>query len=213
MKTTMYALPTGYISEKNTYWILTNLTRWQIIFTRNWYLKGTFTFILFSGIDKLNYLNRMKLYNKTKNSKLCLDQKALVESSQAPVGYRNLNFCAHSVHSAFAEKTMFCFESALYWTESTKLSNVLPLHLVFSSSQNSNVDNICRILTRFQRTLFKCLGLHATFHNNLCQKLLFLHQLTNNMTTYYSLNSKFNTWKFQAQNWGEHVVYRIFFSH
>ena len=43
---------------------------------------------------------------------------------------------------------------------------------------------------------------------NLCQKLLFLHQLTHNMTTDCSLNYKFNTWKFQAQTWGEHVVYR-----
>ena len=34
---------------------------------------------------------------------------------------------------------------------------------------------------------------------NLCQKLLFLHQLTHNMTTDFSLNYKFNTWKFQAQ--------------
>merc|ERR1712051_697397 len=43
---------------------------------------------------------------------------------------------------------------------------------------------------------------------NLCQMLLFLHQLTHNMTTDCSLNYKFNTWKFQAQIWGEHVVYR-----
>ena len=35
---------------------------------------------------------------------------------------------------------------------------------------------------------------------NLCQKLLFLHQLNNNMTTDCSLNYKFNTWKLQAQN-------------
>ena len=43
---------------------------------------------------------------------------------------------------------------------------------------------------------------------NLCQKLLFLHQLTHNMTTDCSLNYKFKTWKFQAQTLGEHVVYR-----
>ena len=43
---------------------------------------------------------------------------------------------------------------------------------------------------------------------NLCQKLLFLHQLTHNMTRDCSLNDKFNTGKFQAQAWGEHVVYR-----
>ena len=35
---------------------------------------------------------------------------------------------------------------------------------------------------------------------NLCQKLLFLHQLTDNMTTDCSLNYQFSTWKFQAQN-------------
>ena len=33
-------------------------------------------------------------------------------------------------------------------------------------------------------------------------ELLFLHQLTHNMTTDYSLNYKFNTWKFQAKNIG-----------
>ena len=48
---------------------------------------------------------------------------------------------------------------------------------------------------------------------NLYQKLLFLHQLTHNMTTVCSLNYKFNTWKFQAQTWGEHVVYRYCFWH
>ena len=35
--------------------------------------------------------------------------------------------------------------------------------------------------------------------------LLFLHELTNNMTTDCSLNYKFNTQKFQVQTWGEHV--------
>ena len=35
---------------------------------------------------------------------------------------------------------------------------------------------------------------------NLCQKLLFLHQLTHYMMIDCSLNYKFNTWKFQAQN-------------
>ena len=43
---------------------------------------------------------------------------------------------------------------------------------------------------------------------NLCQKLLFLHQLTQNMTTDCSLNYKFNAWKFRVQTWGEHVVHR-----
>ena len=43
---------------------------------------------------------------------------------------------------------------------------------------------------------------HYLLQVNLCQKLLFLHQLTSNMTTDCSLNYKFNTWKFQAQNTG-----------
>ena len=37
---------------------------------------------------------------------------------------------------------------------------------------------------------------------NLSHKLLFLHQLTHNMMIDCSLNYKFNTWKFQAQNMG-----------
>ena len=52
-----------------------------------------------------------------------------------------------------------------------------------------------------------------TVQVNLCQKLLFLHQLTHNMTTDCSLNYKFNTWKFQAQTCGEHVVRRNCFRH
>ena len=49
---------------------------------------------------------------------------------------------------------------------------------------------------------------------NLCQKVLSLHQLTHNRTTpICSLNYKFNTWKLQAQTWGEHVVYRNCFWH
>ena len=35
---------------------------------------------------------------------------------------------------------------------------------------------------------------------NICQKLLFLHQLTHNKTTDCSLNYKFSTWILQAQN-------------
>jgi hypothetical protein len=42
---------------------------------------------------------------------------------------------------------------------------------------------------------------------------LSLHQLTHNMTTDCSLNYKFDTWKFQAQTWGEHVVNRNCFRH
>ena len=51
--------------------------------------------------------------------------------------------------------------------------------------------------------ILKCKFSHflaAHVQVNLCQKLLFLHQLTHNMTTDCSLNYKFNTWKFLAQN-------------
>ena len=40
---------------------------------------------------------------------------------------------------------------------------------------------------------------------NFCQKLLFLHQLTHNMTTDCLLNYKFNAWKFKAQP-GENML-------
>ena len=60
------------------------------------------------------------------------------------------------------------------------------------------------------KTLYKnsVFGVSSILQVNLCQKLLFLHKLTHNMTTDCSLNYKFNTRKFQAQTWGEHVVYR-----
>ena len=40
----------------------------------------------------------------------------------------------------------------------------------------------------------------------LSEALIFLHQLTHNMTTDCSLDYNFNTLKVQAQTWGEHVV-------
>ena len=47
---------------------------------------------------------------------------------------------------------------------------------------------------------------------NLCQKLLFLHQLTHNMMTDFSLNYEFSTWKLQAQNMGRTChVDKLFF--
>ena len=58
------------------------------------------------------------------------------------------------------------------------------------------------------------LNLHSTcIQVNFCQKHLFLHQLTHNMTTDCSLNYNFNTWKFQAQTWGEDVVHKHCFWH
>ena len=52
---------------------------------------------------------------------------------------------------------------------------------------------------RFCRKLSEnCKTVHIQV--NLCHKLLFLHQITNNMTTDCSLNYKFSTWKLQTQN-------------
>ena len=57
----------------------------------------------------------------------------------------------------------------------------------------------------------KLLSVHVQV--NFCRKLLFLHQLTHNMTSDCSLNYKLNTWKLQAQTWGKHVVYINCFWH
>ena len=47
---------------------------------------------------------------------------------------------------------------------------------------------------------------------NLCQKHLFLHQLTHYMTTDCSLNYKFSTWKLQGQNMlCAHIVFVLTF--
>jgi hypothetical protein len=46
---------------------------------------------------------------------------------------------------------------------------------------------------------------------NLCQKFLFLYQLTHNMTTDCSLNYKFNTWKSKAQTMGRTCCDQILF--
>ena len=51
---------------------------------------------------------------------------------------------------------------------------------------------------------------------DLCQKLLFLPQLTHNMTTECSLSYEFSTWKFKAQNMSRtcfaHKVFFVFTS-
>ena len=66
-------------------------------------------------------------------------------------------------------------------------------------------QNYCNKMNLLWRKYGKyCVSAHdlILFRLYLCQKLLFLHQLTHNMTTDCSLNCKFNTWKFQAQNMG-----------
>ena len=58
----------------------------------------------------------------------------------------------------------------------------------------------------------KCLDLQSSVQVNLCQKLLFLPQLTHNMTTDCSLNYEFSTWKCQAQNMSRTCsVHKLFF--
>ena len=47
--------------------------------------------------------------------------------------------------------------------------------------------------SKYGSSIFKKKGEFYYVQVNLCQKLLFLHQLTHNMTTDCSLNYKFNT--------------------
>ena len=55
---------------------------------------------------------------------------------------------------------------------------------------------------QYESRIFTMIFLFIYLQVNLCQKLFFLHQLTHNTRTDCSLNYKFNTWKFQAQNMG-----------
>ena len=75
---------------------------------------------------------------------------ALVESCQDPVIKRNLNFCAHSVRllrkTSFALYHFYIELKTKSWL--TTHGNVLPLHLVFSSSRNLHVDNILHDLDK-----------------------------------------------------------------
>ena len=87
---------------------------------------------------------------------------------------------------------------------------LLLIHCKNIKINNMRVKNIDRLLLSWFNCLTKGLN-HVQV--NLFQKYLFLYQLTHNMTKYCSLNYKFNTWKFQAQTWGEHVVYRNCFWH
>ena len=84
------------------------------------------------------------------------------------------------------------------------------LRIVLLNSKSSFSMQLC-VFTRYY--IHPAISINTWVQVNLCQKLLFLHQLTHNMTTDCSLNYKFNTWKFQAQTWGEHVVYRNCFWH
>ena len=82
----------------------------------------------------------------------------------------------------------------LWNAQSYKFQRKTRLKLIYSEKTTKFCENFTLLLT--------------TVQVNLCQKLLFLHQLTHNMTIDCSLNYRFNTWKFQAQTWGGHIVYR-----
>ena len=74
-------------------------------------------------------------------------------------------------------------------------------------TRNNNAklgENNCAEFTTNQRTYSGRQLVHSYFpylalQVNLCQKLLFLHQLTHNMTKDCSLIYQFSTWKLQAQ--------------
>ena len=75
-------------------------------------------------------------------------------------------------------------------------------------TRNNNAklgENNCAEFTTNQRTYSGRQLVHSYFpylalQVNLCQKHLFLHQLTHNMTKNCSLIYQFSTWKLQAQN-------------
>ena len=77
----------------------------------------------------------------------------------------------------------------------------------------SNLQLLTRLIFLLKVQIQKNLIKNSLVQVNLCQKLLFLSQLTHSMMTSCSLNYKFNTWKFQTKTWGEHVVYRNCFWH
>ena len=121
----------------------------------------------------------------------------------------------------FCESTSLHGYSHLYVADSIVSKIVWFLVILFTTSlglflfvKNTNDYFTARIVTNIETS---SANLSVSKLNkiqvNLCQKLLFLHQLTHNMTTGCSLNYKFNTWKFQAQTWEEHVVYKTCFWH
>ena len=103
---------------------------------------------------------------------------------------------------------------ALFWSAIKKSqfnSNFLQVFEILVSNRYEKGFQVLKIVSQVFQAIIKPTG--HFLQVNLCQKLLFLHQLTHNMTTDCSLNYKFNTWKFQAQTWGENVVYRSCFWH
>ena len=114
--------------------------------------------------------------------------------------------CAHFFFdNFFAETRILQFSSAT--------QNDSKLHRVPNENQGENNRETTNPNTGLFHVLHIFFRRFSSVQVNLCQKLLFLHQLTHNMTTDCSLNYKFNTWKLQAQTWGEHVVYRKCFWH
>ena len=99
--------------------------------------------------------------------------------------------CCFDIYSYFnSDKTMFPFASVCLIRKSSVLTSESP-HLPTACS-----------MVRIKPAGASALTWNSSVQLNLCQKLLFLHQLTHNMTTDCLLNYKFNTWKFQAQNMG-----------
>ena len=96
------------------------------------------------------------------------------------------------------------------------LRTILMSHFRWKKNQNVQylqvfkIEVECKILHFMKPHLIYFKRYQMRFHKeltplfylqvNLCQKLLFLHQLIHNMTTDCSLNYEFSTWKLQAQN-------------
>ena len=106
-------------------------------------------------------------------------------------------------------------KNVVYWWTLAKPTIAKDPHLpiIISSNAIQPLPKLLQFLQCFSTRVCVSCDLSANFpiQVNLFHKLLFLHQLTHNMTTDCSLNYKLNTWKFQAQTWGEYVVYRFCF--
>ena len=95
--------------------------------------------------------------------------------------------------------TYLCTNYCRYFSFDTKIL----YFRIFYSSRN-HLNHVYKVQSLYHKTSF--------WYLTTVYKLGQL-ALTGKSLSDCSLNCKFNTWKFQAQTWGEHVVYRNCFWH
>ena len=94
---------------------------------------------------------------------------------------------------AATHSCLFSRDKMLYWNTPDKTS--CPLLAAVESLLATNLIKGVRLMLSHEAS-------STAVQVNLCQKLLFLHQLTHNMTTDCSLIYQISTSKLQAQNMG-----------